>query len=200
MMLHIAEGLCDHLRELYRSGGRAYHNWAHVEEVLHRFDEVARDVGWYQPREVFLALLFHDAVYIAGMGDNEQRSAVLARQSIQQWMPREGIDVDRVADLIRATARHGFCSPDEVDSDQALFLDCDMAILGSDPEVFDAYEAAIAREYAAVEPALFRRGRRQFVERLLASDQIYLSSYFQYLLEYRARQNLRRSLSALHQG
>lgn len=34
------------------------------------------------------------------------------------------------------------------DRDAALFLDCDMAILGAPADGFDEYDAAIAREYS----------------------------------------------------
>src|SRR5262249_17787457 len=150
-----------------------------------------------KPREVFLALLFHDAVYVAGAADNEERSARQAREAIQRWLPDSGIDALRVANLIQRTAHHGSWRPAEVDPDEALFLDCDMAILAGSSPIFDAYEEAIAREYAALDPAVYREGRRRFVERLLASDRIYLSSYFYNRLEAIARQNLARSSTRL---
>ncbi len=195
--LNLPEPLWDLLRQLYGTGPRAYHNWTHVLDMIRWFHEVARDVGWRQPREVFLALLFHDAVYVAGAADNEERSARQAREAIKRWLPDSGIDVERVANLIQRTAHHGSWRKEEVAPDEALFLDCDMAILGGDSATFDAYEEAIAREYAALDPASFRAGRRQFVECLLASDRIYLSSYFHDRLEAMARQNLIRSLARL---
>jgi predicted metal-dependent HD superfamily phosphohydrolase len=180
------------LEAAYGSPGRAYHDLEHVRDVLARFREVARDVGWTHPREAFVALLFHDAVYTAGAHDNEERSAELAREAIARWLP--GVDDERVARLIRLTARHGSLAPADVDGEAALFLDCDMAILGSDAATYDAYERNIAREYAAVPVEQFRSGRRRFLERLLATERIFLSAYFHQRLDSAARANLRRWL------
>lgn len=180
----------------YDEPSRAYHDLAHVREVLRRFEEVARDVGWRRPREVFLAVLFHDAVYVPGRHDNEARSAELAREAAARWLPGEGLDVDLVARLILLTARHGALRAADVDDEEALFLDCDMAILGSEPAAFDAYDRGIAAEYGAVPPELYAIGRRSFFERLLAAEHIFLSPYFRGRLEAKARDNLRRKLAA----
>jgi predicted metal-dependent HD superfamily phosphohydrolase len=188
--------LWEQVKGAYAEAGRAYHDVRHLAEVLARYDEVARDVGWEHPREVYLALLFHDAVYVPGAHDNEERSAERARDVVARWLPGAGVDVERVAHLVRLTARHGRLSVADVTAEEALFLDCDMAILGSAPGRYDAYEADVAREYAALPPALYAAGRRQFLEGLLARQRIFLSDFFRARLEQPARENLRRTLGA----
>ncbi|TAA24384.1 HD domain-containing protein [Pseudoxanthomonas winnipegensis] len=181
------------LEQAYATPPRAYHSIDHVQEVLRQVDVVAQGPGWRQPREVQLAALYHDAIYVAGRGDNEARSAQLARAHLAQW-PQPGVDMARVADLIELTARHGGLSPGDVDAEAALFLDCDMAILGAAPEVFDAYDRGIASEYAGVVPGfIFRRKRRQFLKDLLQRERIYLSEFFHARLDAAARANLRRA-------
>jgi len=181
----------------YEAPPRAYHSFAHVQEVLRHVEEVAAGPGWGHPREVFLAALFHDAIYVPGKKDNEAKSAALARTAIDTWLPRAGVDAGRVEELIRLTARHGRLKPHDVDPDAAHFLDCDMAILGADSDAFDAYDAAIELEYADSVPAfLFRRGRRKFLEHLLAAPRIFLSDFFHQRLDAPARENLRRALAA----
>ncbi|XXT62831.1 hypothetical protein WMF28_16735 [Sorangium sp. So ce590] len=194
--LVLPEALWSAVRAAYGEPGRAYHDLDHVREVLRRVDEVGRDVGWGRPREVFLAALFHDAVYAPGRRDNEARSAELARDAVARWLPGEGLDEDLIARLILLTARHGSLGPADVGEDEALFLDCDMAILGSDAAAFDAYDQAIAAEYSAVPPELYAAGRRSFFERLLAAEHLFLSPYFRERLEARACDNLRRKLGA----
>ncbi|PZP62383.1 MAG: hypothetical protein DI597_05785 [Pseudoxanthomonas spadix] len=180
------------LEQAYATPPRAYHSIDHVQEVLRQVDAVAQGPGWRQPREAQLAALYHDAIYVAGRGDNEARSAQLARAHLAQW-PQPGVDMARVADLIELTARHGGLSPGDVDAEAALFLDCDMAILGAAPEVFDAYDRGIASEYAGVVPGfIFRRKRRQFLKDLLQRERIYLSEFFHARLDAAARANLRR--------
>lgn len=182
------------LQAAYASPPRAYHHWGHVEAVMRHYAEVAAGPGWTQPREVALALLFHDAVYEAGRRDNETRSAELARATIARWWPDADIDAGRVAELIELTARHGQLAPADVDPEAALMLDCDMAILAAPAEVFEAYDQAIAEEYRGHVPGfLFRINRRRFLLDLLARPRIFLSEHFHRQLDAAARANLRRA-------
>lgn len=184
------------LQEAYATPPRAYHNFQHVQEVLRHYGEVAQGPGWRQPMEVALAVLYHDAIYEAGRRDNETRSAEMAVAHIGRWLPTLGVDARRVMELIEMTARHGAFAPGDVDEEAALFLDCDMAILGSEPTVFDAYDRAIAAEYRAHVPAwLFRINRKRFLKGLLSRERIYLSDFFHQRLDAQARRNLRRAVT-----
>lgn len=172
---------------------RAYHNFGHVQALLQHHRDVAAGPGWRQPREVALAMLYHDAVYEAGRGDNEARSAMMARAAIARWLPDAGVDAERVAALIELTARHGRLRGDELDADAALFLDADMAILGAPPDVFDAYDRGIAEEYRGKVPGLlFRLNRRRFLKGVLAQPRIFFSDFFHARYDAQARENLRR--------
>jgi len=176
---------------------RAYHSLEHVFEVLEHYRGVAAGPGWRQPREVYLAVCYHDAIYVAGRSDNEALSADLARAQIAQFLPGQGIDVARVVQLIELTALHGKLSSADLDAEAARFIDCDMAILGADAARFDRYDAAIALEYRDVVPAfVLRFKRRQFLRVLLAKPRIYLSDYGHARWDTAARANLRRALSA----
>ncbi len=174
---------------------RHYHTIEHVLEVAARYREVARDAGWFQPGEVFAAVLFHDVIYVAGRRDNEARSAALAAGLLAAHAP--DLDTPRVAELIQLTARHGQLAPGDVDDDAALFLDCDMAILGAEPERFAAYERGIAAEYLPVAGEDgYRAGRLAFLERLAARPRIFLSDYFHQRLDAAARTNLAAALAS----
>lgn len=190
------------LQQAYAEPPRAYHHFGHVQEVLREHAWVAQGDGWSRPVETTLAVLYHDAIYVAGRPDNEARSAQLAREQLARWMPEAGIDVERVAQLIEFTARHGQWTPedfgDDADADDTRrFLDCDMAILGAPPDEFDCYDRAIEEEYRGVVPRwLFRRKRRAFLRGLLALERIYLSDEFHKRLDSPARQNLAERLRA----
>ncbi|MGH8054102.1 MAG: HD domain-containing protein [Stenotrophomonas sp.] len=184
------------LEAAYAQPPRAYHNFAHVQALLHHYRDVADGPGWKQPREVALAVLYHDAIYEAGRSDNELRSAQLAVAAIGQWLPDAGVDASRVAELIELTARHGQLRAEELDADAALFLDSDMAILGAPPAVFDAYDRGIAQEYSGKVPGfLFRINRRRFLKGVLAQPRIFFSDYFHERYDAAARANLRRITS-----
>lgn len=194
--LPLPQDQLDAVQAAYGTPPRAYHNFAHVQEVLRHYDEVAEGPGWNRPEEVRLAVLYHDAIYEAGRKDNEARSAQLAVEHIARWLPDRGIDAARVAELINLTARHGTLQAQDVDRDAALFLDCDMAILGADPGVFAAYDRGIAAEYRGVVPAwLFKLNRRRFLKALLGKERIFLSDWFHQRLDARARTNLRRAVT-----
>lgn len=186
----VSPELARELAARYSEPHRAYHNAAHVAEVLRWFDVVADDAGWDEPGDVYLAALCHDAIYdpAASHGDNEWRSAELAR--------RHGAG-ERAAQLIMMTARHGVLGRDQVDRDAAHFLDCDTAILGGSATEFDAYGAAIAIEYGHVPPYAYRAARRGFLSTMLARPRIFLSDLFHDRLDAAARDNLARAISRL---
>lgn len=185
------------LEAAYAMPARAYHNFAHVQAVLQHCRAVAEGPGWQHPREVQLAALYHDAIYDAGRSDNEARSALMAAAAIERGLPGQGIDTARVVQLIELTARHGALSAADIDPEAALFLDCDMAILGAPAAVFDAYDRGIAEEYAGHVPGfLFRLNRRRFLKQLLLKPRIFLSDYFHQSLDAAARANLRRRIGA----
>lgn len=189
--------MLEQLRAQHAQPPRAYHHFGHAQAVLQHCTEVAGGPGWQQPAEAQLAALYHDAVYVPGRSDNESASARLAVRAIEQWLPGAGVDAAAVAALIALTARHGSLLPAQVSADQALFLDCDMAILAAPWEVFCAYDAGIASEYHGVVPGwLFAWRRRVFLKALLQRPRIYLSDWGHARWNTAARANLARRLQA----
>jgi predicted metal-dependent HD superfamily phosphohydrolase len=180
------------LAAAYGEPHRVYHGAAHIAEVLRWFDVVGDEVGWRDAAAVYLAVVFHDAVYDPLRTDNEARSAELARTLAHAPA--------RTTELILLTARHGVIDPATVDADAAHFLDCDTAILGAPPAEFDAYDAAIAAEYKHVPAALFRAGRGAFLAKLLARPHIFLTALFRARLERGARANLERARARYADG
>jgi predicted metal-dependent HD superfamily phosphohydrolase len=193
----IPAGLWAEVEAAYATPGRAYHTIGHVREVLRHCEDVAAPggPGWQHPDEVLLAALFHDAIYVPGAKDNEAKSAELAVDAAARYYP----DADRavVARLVLLTAKHGALAPDDVDAEDALFLDCDMAILAADAAAFDAYDRGVAAEYAHVPRELFVAGRRAFLAALADKPRIFLSDFFHRRLDGAARANLSRALAAV---
>lgn len=190
------------LEVAYSTPPRAYHSFAHVQEVLWHYGEVDAGPGWRKPVEAWLAVLYHDAIYVPGRRDNERHSASLALEHIQQWLPDAGLNGARVAELIELTARHGSISAGDLGTgpgarDAMHFLDCDMAILGACADTFDAYDRGIAAEYEGVLPSVvFRFNRRRFLKSLLRRDRIFLSEYFHERYDAIARENIERALGS----
>jgi predicted metal-dependent HD superfamily phosphohydrolase len=184
------------LEAAYQMPPRAYHSMQHVHEVLAHYSTVAASIGWENPKEVYFAVLFHDAIYQAGRKDNEARSAEWAAAVIKKYLPDEVLDIARIRTLIELTARHGHLRPQELDEDARHFLDCDMAILGAEPVHFLDYDKAIVTEYRGKLPGwMFQFYRRKFLRSLLESPRIYLSELFFHSHEARAKANIQALLN-----
>lgn len=176
------------LVQRYAEPHRAYHTAEHISDVLGWFDWAAERTSWRDPVDVYIAILFHDAIYDPLSQDNEARSAALARDTISAS--------PRTQDLIRLTASHAQLAPVSVENDEdaARFLDCDLAILAASPDRFDSYDAGIAHEYRAVPADLFWQGRSKFLRGVLSRPRIFFSELFHTELDARARDNLSRVL------
>lgn len=164
---------------------RHYHTLTHIEAVLNALE------GLVEPSPSLpLAAWLHDAVYDSRRNDNEEQSAELARALLPSLMVPPDL-VDEVARLILLTKTH---QADEADAAGKALLDADLSILAAPPAEYDAYAAAIRREYDWVPEADYRAGRAAILERFLARPLIY---HHAALDEAAARRNLRREVEAL---
>jgi predicted metal-dependent HD superfamily phosphohydrolase len=134
--------------------GRAYHNWGHIRHALGvafmiSLDENLEPGQWAR---VAFALFNHDRVYVPGAEDNEERSARLAIDDVND---------EEVGRLIRLTKNHNVEAGDLLGG---IVVDADLAILASPAERYHRYAAAIREEYAYLPIDDYRRGRRSFLE------------------------------------
>ena len=191
----ISDTIRAELARAYAASDRHYHNLAHVEALLALAQEHGAALSDREAIEA--AIWFHDAIYDTRRHDNEAKSAELAAERLRGLTDADHID--RIATMIRATADHTLPSFSDhgAKRDCALFLDMDLAILGSAAAAFDAYEAAVRREYAWVPEVLWIEGRRKVLASLAARPAIYSSPQFQASHEAAARRNLARSLAKL---
>lgn len=178
----------------YQSPPRHYHSWHHVIACT----EQLRTVPCERPRVVFLALLFHDAVYVAGRSDNEVRSAALAREVLAASESLTAAELTTIEDLILATkdhhARLGVAGLDE-----AALLDIDLSILAAPRDEYMRYARQIREEWvpAVASDAEFRIGRVAFLRRMLTTPHVYLSANGQRRWDDAARANMTFELNAL---
>ncbi len=170
----------------YGEEGRYYHDLRHIASCLAVFDhyrELADD-----PPSIELALWFHDLIYDTRGKDNERRSADAALAFL------DGMDVRRrVEELIMAT-RHDV---GPLAGDRAFMADIDLHVLGAGDSVYDAYAAAIRKEYAWVPEQDYAKGRAAVLAGFLARDHIYHTTQFRESYEERARENLGREVHRL---
>lgn len=174
-------------RAAYASPLRQYHTWAHVESCVAEISSFACE----HPRSIFLALVFHDAVYVAGRSDNEAKSAELARRVLEADGCVSAPELHAIDRMIRATSDH-LAHADTTDRDLSILLDIDLGILGASREVYARYARAIHDEYvpSASTDAQFRIGRLAFLERTLASARLFITREASQRWDARARENI----------
>ena len=191
----VSEETRSRLIAIYSGGDRHYHDLRHVETLLVLAEEHAREINDNEAIEA--AIWFHDAVYNTRRDDNEAQSAKLATVLLAGLAGDERLEF--IAAMIRASAKHRVpISMQALAADDcALFLDMDLAILGSPADEFAAYEKAVRREYDWVPEKEWLVGRSRVLRNFLARPFIYASPQFQRSHEVAARSNLKRSLALL---
>jgi predicted metal-dependent HD superfamily phosphohydrolase len=178
------------LAAAYAEPARFYHTAAHIGDCLAQLDW-SRELA-IRPDEVEAALWFHDAVYVPGAPDNEDRSARMAEALLSAGAVPHGVR-QRIAAMVLAT-KH--LEP-PADSDAQLLCDIDLSILGRAPHEFDQFERRIRQEYAWVPEPMYRRARSEVFNGFLRRPSIYHTERFSQRYERAARLNLERMLAAL---
>jgi predicted metal-dependent HD superfamily phosphohydrolase len=175
----------------YATTTRHYHNLSHIKALLNWVD--LSHAHLQQPAAVRFAVWFHDVIYNTRRQNNEERSAEFARQELSH-LNVPVVTINAVSAMILATKQH---RAETLDEDGRWFLDFDLAILGSRPDVYRVYSQAIRREYAWVPKLLYRRGRRQVLEGFLQREQLFFTEAMRTRLEAQARLNLAEELASL---
>lgn len=161
----------------YSEPHRRYHTLEHIRELLALLPESGQ--------EVLAAVWFHDLIYDR-RGANEERSADVAHEALVDLrFPRAS--VDRVTQMILATRDH---DPGDLHEGVRLFLDADLAILGSPRERYRAYAEAIRFEYSWVPGEVFRTARDGVLRDFLAKPCIYFTDVMRQRFEDQARDNM----------
>lgn len=195
--LHVGDGhdelaALDDVVARHREPQRRYHGVHHVTWVVRHVHELAAEVAVRDLGAVIVGAFFHDAVYEPRAPDNEARSARLAQRVLTDlgW---DGGRTGAVAAMILATATHEL----PADVDAAVLLDADLAVLGAAPGAYQAYVTGVRAEYAHLDAAAWRYGRRQVLERLLSADALFASAPARRRWDARARANMTAELATL---
>jgi predicted metal-dependent HD superfamily phosphohydrolase len=180
----------------YTQPDRYYHNITHIHHVLTIIDRYKNlpieriSQRIQEPISVLLAAWFHDFVYDPQASDNESQSAKLAGELLENIGESTEL-IDRVQQLIMATQGHQL---NPLDRDLCIFIDADLAILGTDSERYQTYARSIRHEYHWVAAELYCPGRIKVLETFLQRDRIYQTELLFNQLEPAARVNIQQEL------
>lgn len=191
------------LEAWYGPPERHYHTLAHVHRLVEQHAilcttgaVVPGEGGAPDPRTLDAASLVHDAVYVVGRPDNEVESARLAAQVVPRWWP--DLDPGPVQRLVRLSAEHGRLDPSTLALWERVWLDLDLAVLGSTWDSYLDYARAVAQEYLPVAgAAAYTAGRAAWIRGVLGGGRPLYHSATLVHLETRALENLRTELAIL---
>jgi predicted metal-dependent HD superfamily phosphohydrolase len=189
------DGDLDGLLSRYSEPHRYYHTATHVMTVIRTVHDVSAMLERQPSEELVAAALYHDAIYEPRADDNEARSATLAHNQLTD----AGWSYGRcaiVAALILATASHSGTDAD-LDTETAILLDADLAILGAEPHSYTAYATGVRAEYFFVDQDRWQTGRGRILQDFLDRPRIFATDYMHTEFENRARANIEAELAAL---
>lgn len=178
----------------YSRPHRFYHNLNHIGSLFQLLDE---NISLAEnPALIGFAIIYHDVVYDNLRNDNEEQSAVKAREHLTRLNLKSSF-IKNIEDLILATKLHKVDTSSPVQADMALFLDLDLAVLSSEWHDYEAYRQNIRKEFKQYPDSIFNSGRKNALQQILNKGAIYLTPQFQTSFEERARQNLTREIGLL---
>ena len=87
---------------------------------------------------------------------------------------------------------------DPSDTDLCIFLDADLAILGTDSVQYQDYARSIRQEYSWVSDAAYQVGRTKVLQNFLQRDRLYCTDLLFHELESIARINMQQELTKIN--
>jgi predicted metal-dependent HD superfamily phosphohydrolase len=166
------------LEKLYRSKNRHYHTLTHIEHLFFLLEKNKNLIEDWET--LVVSIFYHDVIYNARKSDNEEQSAIFMQKAMSEIaFPKEKIE--KSYRQILATKKHEITG----DNDTDLFTDADLAILGSD---WDVYEYSIYPDF------LYNNGRKKVLQHFLAMENIFKTPLFRADFEEKARGNLQKEL------
>jgi predicted metal-dependent HD superfamily phosphohydrolase len=141
---------------------------------------------------LLFSVVYHDVIYNAEERNNEERSAELAEQRMQEI----NVPLDKIINCRRqiiATKSH----TQSADMDTNFLLDADLSILGKSWEEYVTYTTNIRREYAIYPDVIYNAGRKSVLKHFLQMDRIFKTKEFYERFEKDARDNIEREIAML---
>lgn len=179
---------------IYKESHRHYHGLGHLVKMFK--DLQKSGIKPISKLAIGFAIFYHDVVYVPGSKENEMQSAIAASKSLNLLRVNKDIIKETVR-LIRMTGDHSICVNGLGCIDGHLFLDLDMAILGSNREEYDAYATQIRCEYEHMPQDEYSKGRIKFLNKQLKRKRVFLTDYFHKKYEAIARKNMAREIDTL---
>lgn len=169
----------------YQEPHRAFHTVNHLQYIFNELHTVECTDS------MNFSVWYHDIIYKPGSNKNKKNSAIYATAALNHLSVPKNIQ-HNVKIMIEATQLHH-----SEDNQTQLFLDADMAILGSSSAQYSQYLKALKREFNSIPKVLYNRGRKRFIMQTLSAEKIFNSDYFGQRYEQQARENLTNEMARI---
>ncbi|HET9909921.1 MAG TPA: hypothetical protein VFQ23_24955 [Anaerolineales bacterium] len=190
----IKDNLFQMLKEKYSEKSRFYHNLSHIKTLLSLFESLHNKIQ--EHNAIRFAIWFHDVIYDSKRSDNEEESARLVVEVLHKLQVNiETIEI--VKEMILATKNH---NGKNLTHDVKLFLDMDLAILGTSEEIYKEYSKAIREEYSWASDAIYRSGRERVLRSFIERERIYLTHEMEVRYAEQARKNIDNEIKSLQEN
>ena len=175
--------LWSEIEKAHTTPTRHYHTFKHLEQIYRALPTLTI---LYE-----FAIFYHDIVYDVSSKDNEEQSALLCEKRLK-YLGVSSEFRNQVTQLIRETKTHVASS-----KTNALFLDADLAILGSTWKSYKKYFQNVRKEYTVYSDDIYNVGRKKVLKQFLKKKRIYINDYFYERYEEQARKNIEQELLML---
>lgn len=174
----------------YADSNRYYHSLTHLGNMYQELSLVKEQIEEWDT--ILFSLFYHDIVYDVTNGDNEERSAEMAKRSLG-LISFPDAKINQCSAQIIATKVHA--KSDNHDTD--LFTDSDLAILGGDWNAYADYFQNVRKEYSKYPDEVYTQGRINVLNHFLKMESVFKTEYFIDKYEKKARKNLSVELELL---
>jgi len=171
------------IEKKYSAESRHYHNLRHLENMFEEVENVKALIKNFN--NISFSIFYHDVIYDATSKSNEEKSAELAKERLEDLnIAKE--DIQKVYAQILATKSHQKSD----DQDTNFLLDADLSILGKDNKAYLEYTKQIRKEYSIYPNFLYKPGRKKVLEHFLELESIFKTDFFKAKYEVQARKNI----------
>jgi pantetheine-phosphate adenylyltransferase len=162
--------------ERYKENHRHYHSLFHITQSLMEKDRIKSLLLF--PKEVEMAIIYHDAIYDPVSMDNEEESSKLWSNSSLL------LDIKK---MILATKHDG---NNIINEDTKYLLDIDLIRLSKPYRIFSYYNGLVRKEYDMFDDITYSQGRIEVFRSFLRKPFIYHTMEYRDRYEIQARKNL----------
>jgi predicted metal-dependent HD superfamily phosphohydrolase len=190
----VKDKLWNEIVDRYTERYRFYHNLNHLADLFSLFERFMPHIN--QPAITGFSIFYHDIVHDTFRQDNEEKSALTAREHLQQ-LNINRLLLQNVEHFIVATKTHTIPGNFLLENDLSFFLDFDLSILGGKWEDYFTYSGNIRKEFNQYPDATYKEGRTHALELITNRPFLFLTPEFRQLFEETARENINKELSLL---